>query len=89
MSGDRGEKGALDLPAGHIAGVKDAALRVSAFAAEIQLVRSVGKLALVKVDPALDQLPDARRPIGHDRPNDPFVAQAGAGFERILDVKLE
>ena len=78
---------ALDLASRHVARVEHASLRVPALAAQAELARAIIRVALVKMHAQLDQLPDARRPLGHDLPHHLLVAQPRAGCERVLDVQ--
>ena len=91
LLGHRGQQGALDLAAGDVLGVEDAALGMAALSAEVQLARAVGagNLALGKVHAQLDQLRNPRRAFLDDRADGRFLAQARAGLQRVAHVQLE
>ena len=78
----------LDLKAGHVLHMQDPSFRMATLPPEIGLAMP-GDFAIVKMEPEVHQLLNARRTFHHDRPDCRFVAQAGSCFERVLDVKLE
>ena len=91
LLGDRRQQGPLDLAAGDVLGVENAALGMAALLAEVQFARAVGagNLALGKLHAQLDQLRNPRRAFLDDRADGGFLAQAGAGLERVAHVQLE
>ena len=90
-AGHRRQQRPLDLAAGDVLGVQDAAFGVAAFLAEVQFARAVGagNLPLGELHAQLDQLGDARRAFLDDRADRRFLAQAGARLERVAHVQLE
>src|SRR5581483_4438861 len=68
--------------------MQDAALRVTAFLAEIKLAMS-GNLAFIELQTDLLQFANALRTFGHNGAHDRLVTQAGAGFKRISHMQLE
>ena len=86
---DGGEQRPLDLAAGDVAGVEDAALGVAAFAAEIEFALAILQLALVELHAEVDQLLDAAGPSLTMSADHGFIAQPGAGVEGIAHVELE
>ena len=89
LRSDSGQQGAFDFAAGDVSRVEDATFAVTAFAPEVELVAASGKLALVEGYTEVDEFADARGAIGNDRADDLFVAQSGAGIERVAHVQLE
>ena len=81
----------LDLAAGDILGVQNAPFRVAAFSSQVQLAGAVGEgdFALGKLHAQFDQLGNARWAFFDDRADRRFLAQPGAGLERVAHVRLE
>ena len=88
---DGGEQCPFNLAAGHVLRVQDAALRVAAFLAQVELPSAVfaRSVALRELHPKIDQLGDAVRAFLDDGADDALVAKARAGFEGVADVHLE
>ena len=84
----RRDQRAHDLAAGGVGGVQDAAMAVAALAAEIVLA-VLGAGAAREVGAERDQLADALGAVAHHQVDDVAVAEAGAGDQRVLDVRLE
>ena len=61
---------------------------MSAFAPKIEFAMT-RNFAFVELESELDQILNSRRRFGHDRPDDIFIAQTRARFERVAHVKLE
>ena len=81
-----GDERALDLAAGGVLGVDDAAGGVAAFARQIEGAAVVG----VEVGAvAIDELADGLRAVAHAELDDVLVAQPFADGERVRDVGVE
>ena len=65
-----------------------ATLRMTGFAAKIELAMSVD-LALVELQPEIDQLADSRWPFRHNRPHHRFIAKSRARLERVAHMQLK
>ena len=89
MRGDLLQKAVFDLAARGIAGVKDAAFRVSTFATEVGFHRSVAVLTLVEMHAKSGQFGDAGGAFGDDRFDDLLAAKSRAGRESVLDMEVE
>ena len=84
-----GDEGFFDFESGEIVRVKDAALGVSAFTAEVQLGAAGWFFAQVERHAEVDQLLDALGTFAHDELDNIPVAKPGAGFEGVFDVQFE
>ncbi|TPW20274.1 MAG: hypothetical protein FD126_1847 [Elusimicrobia bacterium] len=78
------DQGALDLAAGQVPGMEDAALGMPAFEPQVRAV-----VAAAEFDPRLDEAPHAVGAVRDDGAHHVLPAQAGSGLQRVADVRLE
>ena len=85
------EQRGFNLMAGHVPGVQNTPPRVSSFAPQIQLVRTVISpiFRLGKFHPELNQFLNAGLPFLDNRPHDRFFAQPCARLEGIAHVQFK
>jgi hypothetical protein len=81
-----GEEGALDLSAGHVAVVDDAAVRVAAFAAELEGTRFVGADGVEADAVGVDEAAHEGGAVLDGVLHHVAVAEASADDEGVLDV---
>ncbi len=87
---DRVEQRALDLAARHVRGVRHAAGAVAALEVQVEVrVTVVPRLGLVESGADALERPHPRRAFGHADLHGPFVAEACAGLEGVVDVRGE
>src|ERR1051325_2361086 len=91
MARDRGEEGTFDFAAGHVLGVKDAALRMAAFATEIEFFfpRMRRIFPLGKAHAKINELLNSRRAFRNDGADNLFTTKTGAGLERVAHMGFE
>ena len=78
----------LHFQAGHVLHMQHPPLRMPAFASQVRLAMPAN-LAIVEVQPELDELRNPFRSFHHNRPHGRFVAKPGPSFERIRHMQLE
>ena len=89
VGGDFFQQCALDFASGGVLKMQDAALRVAALAAEVELLPAVAVFAVIEVDAEFHEFGNAGGSLGDDGANDIRVAKPGSGLEGVADVEFE